>query len=151
MVAGGGSAKVETNWEAGMAKMHPRAQLVDELNHPLRLSVLAALIPVTNLPYSELQELLGVDRPTLSKQLTLLHEAGFIERQRWGNAKGIYVTVMATQVGRAAFEQHARGLREIVAAGEATLQAASEVVESEANRVATSSVAEEFQDELAKV
>ena len=101
-----------------MVNSHPRAQLIDELNHPLRLSIMAALTPGNAIRYSELRDLLEIDNPTLSKQLAILSDAGLVERQRWGGLLGTYVMVLATNDGRRACAQHIQALRDIVALGD---------------------------------
>ena len=60
-----------------------RAKIAQALAHPTRLLLLDALSE-KELCVSEMTELVGADQSTVSKHLTLLKEAGFIEMEKKG-------------------------------------------------------------------
>jgi DNA-binding MarR family transcriptional regulator len=91
----------------------------DELIHaPLRLQICAMLSPVRALPFSDIRDSLGISDSVLSKHLSALAGAGYVEvsRVRAGSRSRRQVTL--TKQGRAALRGHLAALRAIAAAAE---------------------------------
>lgn len=91
----------------------------DELIHaPLRLQICAMLAPVQSLPFADLRDSLEVSDSVLSKHLSVLAEAGYVEVARIRANSRSRRQVTLTKPGRAALRGHLAALRTIVAAAE---------------------------------
>jgi len=87
----------------------------DELIHaPTRLSIVVLLAATEWAAFTYLRDNIGMSDSALSKQLTTLEEAGYIEVRKTFVGKRPRTTARLTTVGRAAFEQHVAALQEIV-------------------------------------
>jgi DNA-binding MarR family transcriptional regulator len=88
---------------------------IDEFLHtPARLGVLSLLAPADWVRFSFLRDTLGTSASALSKQLSTLQEAGYVETRRDGGA-GRGISVRLTSSGRAAFDRYLRSLELLVA------------------------------------
>ena len=88
----------------------------DELIHaPTRLSIVSLLAATEWAEFSFIRDSIGLSDSALSKQLTILEEAGYIEIRKVFVGKRPRTSARLNSVGRAAFEQHVRALQEIVA------------------------------------
>jgi DNA-binding transcriptional ArsR family regulator len=88
----------------------------DELIHaPTRLSIVSLLAATEWADFGFIRESIGLSDSALSKQLTILDEAGYIEIRKGFVGKRPRTSARLNNVGRAAFEQHVRALQEIVA------------------------------------
>ena len=88
---------------------------LDPVIHPAhRLRICAALVDATEVEFATLREVVGVSDSVLSKQLTALAAAGYVEQRRAARAGRQRVWVRLTGVGRAAFTAHVVALRAIV-------------------------------------
>jgi DNA-binding transcriptional ArsR family regulator len=88
----------------------------DELIHaPTRLSIVSLVAATEWSDFKFIRDSLGVSDSTLSKQLALLEEAGYIEIRKGFVGKRPRTSARLTSVGRAAFDQHVAALQEIVA------------------------------------
>jgi DNA-binding MarR family transcriptional regulator len=91
----------------------------DELIHaPLRLKICAMLSPVRSLAFSDLRDGLEISDSVLSKHLSALAAAGYVEvsRVRWDSRSRRQVTL--TKPGRTALRGHLAALQAIAAAAE---------------------------------
>jgi len=91
----------------------------DELIHaPLRLQICAMLSPVRSLPFSEIRDGLGISDSVLSKHLSALAGAGYVEVSRVRADSRSRRQVTLTKRGRAALHGHLAALGSIAAAAE---------------------------------
>ncbi|PPI49371.1 transcriptional regulator [Rathayibacter tritici] len=58
--------------------VHPRARLVPELLHPLRLSIVAKIAACHSIVFRDLRDVLEVTDATLSKHCAILEAAGLV-------------------------------------------------------------------------
>ncbi|MQA80414.1 MAG: helix-turn-helix domain-containing protein [Streptosporangiales bacterium] len=87
-----------------------------ELIHaPTRLSIVALLAATESAEFKFIRDSVGLSDSALSKQLTTLEEAGYVEIRKGFVGKRPRTTARLNSVGRAAFEQHVAALQEIVA------------------------------------
>ena len=88
----------------------------DELVHaPTRLSIVALLAATEWADFTFIRDSVGLSDSALSKQLTTLDEAGYVEIRKHFVGKRPRTSARLTSVGRAAFDQHVLALQEIVA------------------------------------
>jgi DNA-binding MarR family transcriptional regulator len=91
----------------------------DELIHaPLRLQICAMLSPVRGLPFSDIRDSLEISDSVLSKHLSALAGAGYVEVSRVRAASRSRRQVTLTKPGRAALRCHLAALQAIAAAAE---------------------------------
>ena len=91
----------------------------DELIHaPLRLQICAMLAPVQSLPFADVRDNLEISDSVLSKHLSALVEAGYVEVSRVRANSRSRRQVALTKPGRAALRGHLAALQAIVAAAE---------------------------------
>jgi DNA-binding MarR family transcriptional regulator len=94
----------------------------DELIHaPLRLQICAMLSPVRWLPFSDIRDSLEISDSVLSKHLSALAEAGYVEVSRVRADSRSRRQVTLTKPGRTALRGHLAALQAIVAAAEPTI------------------------------
>jgi DNA-binding transcriptional ArsR family regulator len=95
----------------------------DELIHaPTRLSIVALLAASDWAEFKFIRDSVELSDSALSKQLTTLDEAGYVEIRKSFVGKRPRTSARLTLVGRAAFEQHVAALQEIVAKAGASLR-----------------------------
>ena len=88
----------------------------DELIHPsTRLSIVALLAAADWAEFSFVRDQLELSDSALSKQLSTLEEAGYLEIERPVRDRRRRVRMRLTSTGRAAFAGHVAALRAIVA------------------------------------
>ena len=88
----------------------------DELIHPsTRLSIVALLAAADWAEFAFVRERLDLSDSALSKQLSTLEEAGYVDIERPVRDRRRRVRARLTPVGRAAFDGHVAALRQIVA------------------------------------
>ena len=88
----------------------------DELIHaPTRLSLVAFLAATTWADFAVLRDSLSLSDSALSKQLTTLADAGYVEIRKAFVGKRPRTSARLTPDGRTAFEAHVLALQEIVA------------------------------------
>ena len=91
----------------------------DELIHaPLRLQICAMLSPVRRLAFSEIRDSLEVSDSVLSKHLSALAGAGYVNVSRVRSDARSRRQVALTKTGRAALRGHLAALQAIAAAAE---------------------------------
>lgn len=87
----------------------------DDLIHaPTRLSIVALLAATELAAFTFIRDSIGLSDSALSKQLTTLEDAGYIELRKTFVGKRPRTSARLTTVGRAAFDQHVAALQEIV-------------------------------------
>jgi DNA-binding MarR family transcriptional regulator len=88
----------------------------DELIHPsTRLSIVALLAAADWADFAFVRDQLELSDSALSKQLSTLEEAGYVEIERPVRDRRRRVRARLTPTGRTAFAGHVAALREIVA------------------------------------
>jgi DNA-binding MarR family transcriptional regulator len=94
----------------------------DELIHaPLRLQICAMLSPVRSLPFSDIRDSLEISDSVLSKHLSALAEAGYVEVSRVRSDSRSRRQVTLTKPGRRALRGHLTALQAIAATAEPTV------------------------------
>jgi DNA-binding transcriptional ArsR family regulator len=88
----------------------------DQLIHaPTRLAIVALLAAAEWADFKFVRDSVGLSDSALSKQLTTLEEAGYVDIRKSFVGKRPRTSARLNTVGRAAFEQHVAALQEIVA------------------------------------
>jgi DNA-binding transcriptional ArsR family regulator len=91
------------------------ASRFDELIHaPTRLSIVSLLAASEWADFKFIRDSLRLSDSALSKQLTTLEEAGYVEIRKGFVGKRPRTSARLTRVGRAAFELHVAALQEMV-------------------------------------
>src|SRR5580692_4086636 len=94
----------------------------DELIHPsTRLSIAAILASTDWVDFSFVRDQLGLSDSALSKQFSVLEEAGYVTIERPVTERRRRVRVRFTDVGRRAFEGHVAALQEVIASAESAV------------------------------
>lgn len=96
----------------------PEASFNPLIHAPIRLRICAMLSKAEGIEFSEIQSRLGISKSALSKHLTQLHDAGYVDEEpvvRLGRARQ---WLALTPAGLQAYESHLAALREIVDAEE---------------------------------
>jgi DNA-binding MarR family transcriptional regulator len=92
----------------------------DELIHPsTRLSLVALLAAADWADFAFVRDQLELSDSALSKQLSTLEEAGYVDIERPVRDRRRRVRARLTATGRTAFEGHVAALRQIVATADA--------------------------------
>jgi DNA-binding MarR family transcriptional regulator len=92
---------------------HPRHELDDLLGHPVRFSVVALLRPAETAEFSFVRDHVEVTDSMLSKQVSLLEEAGYVKVKKARAARRPKTWLSLSREGRRAFDRHLAALREI--------------------------------------
>jgi DNA-binding transcriptional ArsR family regulator len=88
----------------------------DELIHaPTRLSIVSLLAATEWADFAFIRDSINLSDSALSKQLTTLEEAGYVDVRKGFVGQRRRTSARLTSVGRAAFDQHVVALQEIVA------------------------------------
>jgi DNA-binding transcriptional ArsR family regulator len=88
----------------------------DELIHaPTRLSIVSLLAATEWADFKFIRDSVGLSDSALSKQLTSLEEAGYVDIRKGFVGKRPRTSAKLNSVGRAAFERHVAALQQIVA------------------------------------
>jgi DNA-binding MarR family transcriptional regulator len=91
----------------------------DELIHPsTRLSIVALLASADWAEFAFVRDHLGVSDSALSKQFSVLEEAGYIRIERPVSNHRRRVRVSLTETGRRAFAGHVAALKAVIATAE---------------------------------
>ncbi|PWH07828.1 ArsR family transcriptional regulator [Brachybacterium endophyticum] len=94
-------------------RSHPRFRLENELAHPVRFSIVAALAAVESLVFGELRDELQVSDSVLSKQITELENAGFVKVSKGFVGKRPRTTLSLTKEGVSRWRAHLETLQAI--------------------------------------
>jgi len=87
--------------------------LDDLLGHPVRFSVMALLAAASKAEFRFVRDHVEVTDSMLSKQMSLLHEAGYVKVDKGHVGKMPRTWLSLTTEGRQAFDRHLAALREI--------------------------------------
>ena len=93
---------------------HPRHGLDDQLNAPVRLSLLALLAQVENAEFGTVRDALDVSDSVLSKQVSQLESAGYVYVKKGYVGKRPRTWLSATEAGTNALRRHLDALRAVV-------------------------------------
>jgi DNA-binding transcriptional ArsR family regulator len=94
----------------------------DELIHaPTRLAIVSLLAASEWAEFKFIRDSVGLSDSALSKQLSTLEEAGYVEIRKSFVGKWPRTSANLTKAGRVAFEQHVAALQEIVARAGTTI------------------------------
>lgn len=94
---------------------HPRHDLDPLLLHGVRFSVLAITVSAEKVAFAYVRDALQVSDSVLSKQLTALEDAGYVEVTKAAEGRRARTWVNATAEGRKAFGRHRDALLAIAA------------------------------------
>ena len=95
----------------------------DEFIHaPTRLSIVSLLAAADWADFAFIRDTVGLSDSALSKQLTALDDAGYIEIRKGFVGKRARTSARLTTFGRGAFERHVAALQEIVSRAGASLR-----------------------------
>jgi DNA-binding transcriptional ArsR family regulator len=96
----------------------------DEVIHaPTRLAIVALLAATRWASFKFIRDSAGLSDSALSKQLTILDDAGYVTIRKAFVGKFPRTSVSLSKQGRAAFEGHVSALQQIVATAGASLRA----------------------------
>ena len=95
-------------------RRHPRHDLDEQLNAPVRLSLLALLIKVENAEFGTVRDALDVSDSVLSKQVSQLEAAGYVRVTKGYVGKRPRTWLSATETGTSALRRHLDALRAVV-------------------------------------
>ena len=95
---------------------HPRHQLNDNLTHPVRFSLAAALATTDEIDFATVRDHLQVSDSVLSRQASGLEEAGLIRIKKGYVGKRPRTWLSLTPDGRTQWEAHLAALRAIAGA-----------------------------------
>jgi DNA-binding MarR family transcriptional regulator len=88
----------------------------NELIHaPTRLAIVSLLAAAQWADFKYIRDELGLSDSVLSKQLSTLESAGYVEIRKRFVGKRPRTSASLTKVGRQAFQQHAAALQRIIA------------------------------------
>ncbi len=88
----------------------------DEIIHPsTRLSIVALLASTDWADFSFVRDRLGMSDSALSKQFSILEDAGYVTIERLVTNRRRRVRVCLTDIGRRAFEGHVAALQSVIA------------------------------------
>ena len=94
----------------------------DELIHaPTRLAIVALLAASEWAEFKFIRDSAGLSDSALSKQLTTLEEAGYVQLRKSFVGKRPRTSAALTPAGRTAFAQHVAALEQIVARAGTTI------------------------------
>jgi DNA-binding MarR family transcriptional regulator len=98
---------------ADPAAEHPRHRLDDVMHHPVRFSIVATLVAADEAEFAFVRDTVQVSDSVLSKQTSLLEQAGYVEARKGYVGKRPRTWLHLTANGRAAYARHLAALREI--------------------------------------
>lgn len=114
MVAGPGLSVADA------AARHARHDLDELIHQPVRFSIVATLYHAARVDFAFLREHLDLGESNLSRHLSALEEAGYVQVDKVFERKRARTWLSLTATGRTAFEGHINALRRI--AGELASQ-----------------------------
>jgi DNA-binding transcriptional ArsR family regulator len=92
-----------------------KAQFDELIHQPTRLAIVSLLAATEWAEFKFLRDNVALSDSALSKQLTTLEEAGYVEIRKGFVGKRPRTWAKLTIIGRAAFQLHIAALQEIVA------------------------------------
>jgi DNA-binding MarR family transcriptional regulator len=94
---------------------HPRHEVDEHLNSPVRLSIIATLAKVNDAEFQVVRDAIELSDSVLSKQISLLEGVGYVEVRKGYVGKRPRTWLSATELGRDALVKHISALRAITA------------------------------------
>jgi DNA-binding MarR family transcriptional regulator len=98
----------------GAPMTHPRHALDDLITHPVRFSIVATLAAADTVEFRSLRDLIEDNDSTLSKQVSALEQAGYVEVRKGYVGKRPRTWLSLSARGRRVFRDHVAALRAIV-------------------------------------
>lgn len=95
---------------------HPRHRLDELIHSPVRFSIMATLAASEQAEFGFVRDLVEVTDSVLSKQISLLEEAGYVLVRKGYVGKRPRTWLSLTAKGRSAFRAHVAVLQEIATA-----------------------------------
>jgi DNA-binding MarR family transcriptional regulator len=92
---------------------HPRHRLDPVIHFPIRLSIMACLAEVNEAEFGFVRDTVQISAATLSKQVTLLEEAGYLAVRKGYVGRRPRTWLSLTTAGRDALAAHLAALRAI--------------------------------------
>lgn len=92
---------------------HPRHELDELIHSPVRLSMMAALAAADSIDFRQLRDLVEVSDSLLSKHISTLEEAGYVDVKKGYAGKRPRTWLSLSQKGRAAYEDYVEVLASI--------------------------------------
>lgn len=92
---------------------HPRHTLDEAIQSPVRFSILACLSGVGEAEFGYVRDAVEISDSTLSKQVSLLSESGFVHVRKGYVGKRPRTWLSLTAAGRERFNRHLATLQEI--------------------------------------
>lgn len=92
---------------------HARFRLDDVIHSPIRFSIVAALAKVDTAEFSAVRDAVQVSDSVLSKQVTLLEQAGYVDVKKGHVGKRPRTWLKLSTTGEQAFQAHLAALRAI--------------------------------------
>lgn len=99
------------------SERHPRHGLNTIVHAPVRLAIMAALAAVESMEFQLLRDMVEVSDSLLSKHISKLEEAGYVQVTKGYVGKRPRTWFALTVQGRAAFEEYVAILNQIVGNG----------------------------------
>ena len=96
-----------------VADPHPRHQLDEVIQSPVRFSIMAALSSVGEAEFALVRDTVEVSDSTLSKQVSALEDVGYVKVRKGYVGKRPRTWLSLTGEGRQRFAQHLATLRAI--------------------------------------
>lgn len=96
-----------------MTGAHPRHRLDPLIHAPIRLSIVAFLSEVDRAEFGLVRESVELTAPALSKQVSMLEEAGYVKVEKGYVGKRPRTWLSLTPAGRGAMHRHLDALRAI--------------------------------------
>lgn len=108
-------------WSAGRAtartRSSPLADLDAVIHAPKRLAAMALLDATTGADLAFLRDHLQRSDSDLSKQMSALQAAGYVDVSKFGRGRGGTTTYTVTRAGSAAYRRHRQALEALLHAG----------------------------------
>jgi DNA-binding HxlR family transcriptional regulator len=92
---------------------HPRHRLIDLFQSPVRFSIMAALSHAESFDFKDLRDAIQISDSVLSKQLSALEQAGYLQIRKTFAGKLPRTSASLTDNGRSAWTAHLQTLRDI--------------------------------------
>ena len=92
---------------------HPRHRLDPVIHSPVRLSIMACLAAADKAEFGFVRDTVEVSDSVLSRQVTLLAEAGYVRPRKGYVGKRPRTWLSLTATGRSAYEAHLAALTAI--------------------------------------
>ncbi|MBE9372939.1 transcriptional regulator [Saccharopolyspora sp. HNM0983] len=93
---------------------HPRHGLDETIHSPVRLSIVAALAPMSQMEFPLLRDTIEASDSLLSKHMTILESAGYVAVTKGHVGKRPRTWLALTDQGRAAYTAYLDALRHLV-------------------------------------